>query len=209
MSCSIVHHPHPDTAGQHRRTIKSIPCRRFTVSGPTGGEWTAGASNTGVALPKLDLFHQQNDIGRCMQYQASKFNTYETLVILFFLLCSHEGRMMPDILSDMLSRTQTVPIQLSASRCLTYLHRSGSLASTDHRIVYKVMPCLARLCTAEFDDTTRASAAETLAYLTEIDIDLQRLASISNHLIESLVTLLKLQTAEAKQVTNPSCLCPI
>lgn len=109
---------------------------------------------------------------------------------------------MPDILSDMLSRTQTVQIQLSASRCLTYLHRSGSLFSTDHRIVYKVMPCLARLCTPEFDDTTRASAAETLAYLTEIDIDLQRLASISNHLIPSLVSLLKTSTADAKQVST-------
>lgn len=113
----------------------------------------------------------------------------------------HDGRLMLDILSDMLSRTQSVQIQLSASRCLTYLHRSGSLLSTDHRIVYKVMPCLARLCTPEFDDATRASAAETLAYLTEIDIDLQRLASISNHLIPSLVSLLKTSTAEAKQVS--------
>lgn len=137
------------------------------------------------------------------------------------VVCSirHDDRLMPDILSDMLSRTQTVQIQLSASRCLTYLHRSGSLLSNDHRIIYKVMPCLARLCIPEFDDATRASAAETLAYLTEasdclnlfrsvvkifllqIDIDLQRLASISNHLISSLVSLLKSSTAEAKQVS--------
>lgn len=133
-----------------------------------------------------------------MDCEAFHISLYEEVNPIQFYF-SHDGRIMPDILSDMLSRTQTVQIQLSASRCLTYLHRSGSLVANDPRIVYKVMPCLARLCTPEFDEVTRASAAETLAYLTEIDIDLQRLASISNHLITSLVSLLKTQSAEAKQ----------
>lgn len=68
----------------------------------------------------------------------------------------------------MLSRTQPVQIQLSASRCLTYLERAGAIGASDVRIVYKTIPCLARLCTAQFEDEVRASAAENLAYLTEV-----------------------------------------
>uniref|UniRef100_A0A336LHC5 Armadillo repeat-containing protein 8 n=1 Tax=Culicoides sonorensis TaxID=179676 RepID=A0A336LHC5_CULSO len=111
--------------------------------------------------------------------------------ILLVYLNSYEGKVLPDILTDMQSRTQPVQIQLSASRCLTYLERSGAMSASDVRIVYKTMPCLARLCTPQFEDEIRASAAENLAYLTEIDTELQRLAAISNHLIHSLSTLLK------------------
>lgn len=39
-------------------------------------------------------------------------------------------------------------------------------------------------------------AAETLAYLTEVDTELQRLASISNHLIPTLAELLHYQPGE-------------
>ena len=35
------------------------------------------------------------------------------------------------------------------------------------------------------------TAAETLAYLTEVDTELQRLASISNHLVPTLAELLR------------------
>lgn len=37
------------------------------------------------------------------------------------------------------------------------------------------------------------TAAETLAYLTEVDTELQRLASISNHLVPTLAELLHYQ----------------
>lgn len=107
---------------------------------------------------------------------------------------------VPDILTNLTSRASPVEIQLEAARCLTYLHRSGgSLESTDYRIEFKTLPCLARLCTPEFDEDTRATAAETLAYLAEIDSNLQRLAAISNHLIASLSSLLHCGSTSAKQ----------
>lgn len=50
-----------------------------------------------------------------------------------------------------------------------------------------------RLCKKDRPPLQRAQAAETLAYLTEVDIELQRTASISNHLILTLSELLKYQ----------------
>lgn len=73
------------------------------------------------------------------------------------------------------------------------------MGSTDPRIVYKTLPCLARLCTEEFDENIRATAAETLAYLAEIDSELQRLAAISNHLINSLSNLLQCSNPAPRQ----------
>lgn len=117
------------------------------------------------------------------------------------IVCSicHNQKYIPDILTNLLSRANCGEIQLEAARCLTYIHRSNSLKSTDNRIVYKTLPCLARLCSEDFNNDIRATAAETLAYLAEIDSDLQRLAAISNHLINSLYNLLHCQSALARQ----------
>lgn len=79
-----------------------------------------------------------------------------------------KDRMLIEILTILLSRANHVEVQLSAARCLTYLHRSGSIKSTDERIVYKTLPCLVRLCADEFDESIRATSAETLAYLAEV-----------------------------------------
>lgn len=83
-------------------------------------------------------------------------------------ITSFEDETVPDILTSLTSRARPVEIQLTASRCLTYLHRSGSLEAGDHRIEFKALPCLVRLCTAEFDEEIRATASETLAYLAEV-----------------------------------------
>ncbi|ETN59049.1 armadillo repeat-containing protein 8 [Anopheles darlingi] len=111
----------------------------------------------------------------------------------------HADRSILDLLTALQSRTRDVEVQLSAARCLTYLHRSGTLAADDYRIVYKTLPCLARLCSDEFEESTRATAAETLAYLAEIDSELQRLAAISNHLINSLANLVKCPSVLSRQ----------
>lgn len=112
---------------------------------------------------------------------------------------SYDGKSLPDILTGLLSRIGDPNIQLAASRCLTYIHRSGTLLSTDSRIVYKTLPCLARLCTNDFNEDIRATSAETLAYLAEVDSQLQRLAAISNHLITSLANLLQSTAALPRQ----------
>ena len=46
------------------------------------------------------------------------------------------------------------------------------------------------LCRDNYTWQERVEAAETLAYLTEINVELQRLASISNHLISVLTTFI-------------------
>lgn len=136
-------------------------------------------------------------------------------------VCStlYNDQSVPDILTSLTSRARPVEIQLSAARCLTYLHRSGSLEATDPRIEYKALPCLVRLSKPEFDEEIRATAAETLAYLAEvsnmafslslwpliipmsfqIDSYLQRLAAISNDLVKSLSSLLDCKSTAAKQ----------
>lgn len=88
----------------------------------------------------------------------------------FIFTFSYENKPLTDILTALLSRVKLSDIQLAAARCLTYIHRSDSLTSTDSRIVYRTLPCLARLCTTDFDEETRATAAETLAYLAEVMI---------------------------------------
>lgn len=83
-------------------------------------------------------------------------------------ITSYNGETVPDILTSFTSRARPIDTQLTAARCLTYLHRSGSLEAGDPRIEYKALPCLVRLCTPEFDEQVRATAAETLAYLAEV-----------------------------------------
>ncbi|CAD7006096.1 armadillo repeat-containing protein 8 [Ceratitis capitata] len=112
---------------------------------------------------------------------------------------SFQGRSLPDILNSLMSRLFCPEIQLTAARCLTYVYRSGTLPSTDNRISQKALPTLARLCADSFDHSIRASASETLAYLIEIDSELQRTAAITNHLLKSLSDLLQCQESSVKQ----------
>lgn len=46
------------------------------------------------------------------------------------------------------------------------------------------------LCQEFYPWQERVEAAETLAYLTEVNVELQRLASISNHLITVLTSFI-------------------
>ncbi|XP_067647949.1 armadillo repeat-containing protein 8-like [Eurosta solidaginis] len=112
---------------------------------------------------------------------------------------SFQGRSLPDILNSLMSRLFCPEIQLTAARCLTYVYRSGTLPSTDNRISQKALPTLARLCAENFDHSIRASASETLAYLIEVDSELQRTAAITNHLLKSLSHLLQSEDPSVKQ----------
>lgn len=111
------------------------------------------------------------------------------------------GKPILDVLTALVSRSNEPAVQLNGSKCLTYIHRSGSsyLKSDDFMILYKALPCLVRLCAAEYPEKIRAEAAETLAYLAEIDSDLQRLASISNHLIGNISNLLSCTSLSSKE----------
>ncbi|CAD6242395.1 GSCOCG00009480001-RA-CDS [Cotesia congregata] len=98
---------------------------------------------------------------------------------------------LPALLGQLIGRERSSLIQLEAARCVAYMHRAGALPATDPRVVYRALPCLVRLCHRDRSPRERVAAAETLAYLTEVDTELQRLASISNHLIPTLAELLR------------------
>ncbi|KAK3922499.1 Armadillo repeat-containing protein 8 [Frankliniella fusca] len=98
---------------------------------------------------------------------------------------------MPDLLFMLMAQDRPSDMQLAAARCITFLHRAGAFSADDPKILYRTLPCLVRLCKKDRPPLQRAQAAETLAYLTEVDIELQRTASISNHLVPTLSDLLK------------------
>ncbi|CAG2116866.1 unnamed protein product, partial [Medioppia subpectinata] len=105
-----------------------------------------------------------------------------------------EGRALPDLLVLMMSQQMTIDMQLIAAKCMTYIYRSGALNSDDKRIVYKTLPTLVRMCKKDKEPSVRATGADILAYLTEIDTILQQTASICDHLIPTLAELLKYQS---------------
>ncbi|XP_044736333.1 armadillo repeat-containing protein 8-like [Chrysoperla carnea] len=104
-----------------------------------------------------------------------------------------------ELLANLVQRSKPPHIQLGAARCLAHLHRAGAIAANDPRIVYRALPCLARLCHREQPSEIRAEAADALAYLAEVDTDLQKTASISYHLISELKDLLSEAVIEGRQ----------
>lgn len=139
----------------------------------------------GPALPALDLL-----AAMCFESPNVAQVAYNT---------RYGDKTIPELLSSLVSRDKPLPVAMGAARCLTFIHRAGALTADDKRIVFGALPCLARLCTKDMPEDIRATAAETLAYLAEVDMSLQRLAAISNHLMTSLSDIVNCQSAAAKQ----------
>uniref|UniRef100_A0A6P7FG71 Armadillo repeat-containing protein 8 n=1 Tax=Diabrotica virgifera virgifera TaxID=50390 RepID=A0A6P7FG71_DIAVI len=111
---------------------------------------------------------------------------------------SCKGIRIPDYLEILISRDRPIDMQLGAAKCLTNLYRAGAISAYDPIITYRTLPCLVRLCQIEHQETHRAAAADTLAYLTEVDSNLQQVAAISNQLVSALVDLLKCPSVAAR-----------
>lgn len=58
-------------------------------------------------------------------------------------------------------------------------------------LLFQTLPCLVRMCNKERLLEERVEGAETLAYLIEPDVELQRIASITDHLISMLADYFK------------------
>ncbi|XP_020643081.1 armadillo repeat-containing protein 8 isoform X8 [Pogona vitticeps] len=101
------------------------------------------------------------------------------------------GELLPQIFVNMLQRDKPIEMQLTSAKCLTYMCRAGAIRTDDICIVLKTLPCLARMCSKERLLEERVDGAETLAYLIEADIELQRIASITDHLIAMLADYFK------------------
>ncbi|XP_072274729.1 armadillo repeat-containing protein 8 isoform X1 [Pyxicephalus adspersus] len=102
-----------------------------------------------------------------------------------------DGELLPQIFVKMLQRDKPIEMQLTAAKCLTYMCRSGAIRTDDNCIVLKTLPCLVRMCNKERLLEERVEGAETLAYLIEPDVELQRIASITDHLISMLADYFK------------------
>ncbi|KAL3284207.1 hypothetical protein HHI36_018371 [Cryptolaemus montrouzieri] len=111
----------------------------------------------------------------------------------------YKDNKVPNHLATLICRYRPIEMQLEAARCLTNLHRAGAIAANDPIITFRTLPCLVRLCQIDNLEQHRASAADTLAYLTEVDSDLQKIAAISNQLVSALVDLLNCQSVAARQ----------
>ncbi|RWS13007.1 armadillo repeat-containing protein 8-like protein [Dinothrombium tinctorium] len=141
-----------------------------------------------VQLPALYLISQ-------ICYQNEIVSTVVTNTV-----CN--GKSMPDILEQMMCQDKTFAMQLAAARCMTYLYRAGALNSEDRRIVYQTLPTLCRMCTKEIEPGFRCMAADILAYLTEIDTELQKTASICDHVILSLADFFKWQPSNTSSSSS-------
>jgi len=104
---------------------------------------------------------------------------------------SYQGKALLSQVIQFTGRENGVEMQLASGRILSYLYRLTVLPETDGVIMFRVLPCLVRMCMKEETTDNRIVAADTLAYLIEVNADLQRVAAISNHLISTMSSFLK------------------
>jgi len=98
-----------------------------------------------------------------------------------------EQQSLVQILIDLLKRDQPVEIQLAVAKCLTNLCKANAIEPWDSCIVYLTLPTLVRMCKRERLPLERIEGANVLSYLIETDVQLQRVAAISDHLIGTLI----------------------
>ncbi|XP_051564683.1 armadillo repeat-containing protein 8 isoform X4 [Myxocyprinus asiaticus] len=102
-----------------------------------------------------------------------------------------DGEQLSQVFVRMMQRDKPIEMQLTAAKCLTYMCRAGAIRTDDSCVVLKTLPCLVRMCSKERLLEERVEGAETLAYLMEPDIELQRIASVTDHLVSMLADYFK------------------
>uniref|UniRef100_A0A3B3WZY8 Armadillo repeat-containing protein 8 n=1 Tax=Poecilia mexicana TaxID=48701 RepID=A0A3B3WZY8_9TELE len=115
-------------------------------------------------------------------------NTQVSMTLVNVLV---DGEQLTQVFVKMMQRDQPVEMQLTAAKCLTYMCRAGAIRTDDGSIVLKTLPCLVRMCSKEHLLEERVEGAETLAYLMEPDVELQRIASTTDHLVAMLADYFK------------------
>lgn len=115
-------------------------------------------------------------------------NTQVSMTLVNVLV---DGEQLTQVFVKMMQRDQPVEMQLTAAKCLTYMCRAGAIRTDDGCVVLKTLPCLVRMCSKEHLLEERVEGAETLAYLMEPDVELQRIASTTDHLVAMLADYFK------------------
>ncbi|CAB1347013.1 unnamed protein product [Coregonus sp. 'balchen'] len=87
-----------------------------------------------------------------------------------------DGELLSQVFVRMMQRDRPIEMQLTAAKCLTYMCRAGAIRTDDSK---------ERLL------EERVEGAETLAYLMEPDVELQRIASVTDHLVAMLADYFK------------------
>ncbi|KAK3863279.1 hypothetical protein Pcinc_018954 [Petrolisthes cinctipes] len=122
---------------------------------------------------------------------------------------SYGGKAVPDLLAGLMARDRPREMQLAAATALTFLHRAGALSADDPKIIYKTLQCLVRFCRRDREVWERVEAGNTLAYLTERSIHLQRTAAMTDHLILTMNDYLKDTTPSTPPPTPTPATHPI
>ncbi|XP_017325086.1 armadillo repeat-containing protein 8 [Ictalurus punctatus] len=102
-----------------------------------------------------------------------------------------DGELLSQVFVRMMQRDKPIEMQLTAAKCLTYMCRAGAIRTDDCCITLKTLPCLVRMCSKDRLLEERVEGAETLAYLMEPDVELQRIASVTDHLVAMLADYFK------------------
>uniref|UniRef100_A0A4W6D118 Armadillo repeat-containing protein 8 n=1 Tax=Lates calcarifer TaxID=8187 RepID=A0A4W6D118_LATCA len=155
-------------------------------------------TNTVETLPLCYLFYHSllpNSLPLQVRMQALKCfsvlayeNTQVSMTLVNVLV---DGELLSQVFVRMMQRDQPIEMQLTAAKCLTYMCRAGAIRTDDSCIVLKTLPCLVRMCSKEHLLEERVEGAETLAYLMEPDVELQRIASTTDHLVAMLADYFK------------------
>ncbi|KAF5899630.1 armadillo repeat-containing protein 8, partial [Clarias magur] len=101
------------------------------------------------------------------------------------------SELLSQVLVRMMQRDKPIEMQLTAAKCLTYMCRAGAIKTDENCIILKTLPCLVRMCSKDRLLEERVEGAETLAYLMEPDVELQRIASVTDHLVAMLADYFK------------------
>ncbi|XP_035267076.1 armadillo repeat-containing protein 8 isoform X2 [Anguilla anguilla] len=115
-------------------------------------------------------------------------NTQVSMTLVNVLV---DGEQLSQVFVRMMQRDRPIEMQLTAAKCLTYMCRAGAIRTDDNCIILKTLPCLVRMCSKERLLEERVEGAETLAYLMEPDVELQRIASVTDHLVAMLADYFK------------------
>ncbi|XP_028291819.1 armadillo repeat-containing protein 8 isoform X2 [Gouania willdenowi] len=115
-------------------------------------------------------------------------NTQVSMTLVNVLV---DGEPLSQVFVRMMQRDQPVEMQLTAAKCLTFMCRAGAIQTEESCIVLKTLPCLVRMCSKDHLLEERVDGAETLAYLIEPDVELQRIASTTDHLVAMLADYFK------------------
>lgn len=106
------------------------------------------------------------------------------------------GIMLLDRLVELMSKDECIELQFSSAKCFTRIYEALGRHhfENDSRIVIHVLPTLVRMVHKDKSTQLRSGAASTIASLIKDDTKLQEVASICDHLIESLAHMLEFES---------------